>query len=151
MSAHPSTRGARWLVRVLALALAGGTTMAATSLPAAADPPETFESSYSLVEPDPCAPGTLMTVFFELEGAIHDHDNNRVERGRIAITSSTGYVGRDVFTAVFTPNTFSVSEQSMVANPDTGDRFKVHIVIVENQGGLRVERASFTCIGRGSQ
>lgn len=151
MSAHSSTTGARRLVRVLAPALAVGMTMAAGTLPAAADPAETFEISYSLVEPDPCDPGTLMTLFFELEGAIHDHENNRIERGRIAITSSTGYVGRDVFTAVFTPNTFSVSEQSMVTNPDTGDRFKVQFVIVENEDGLRVERVSFTCIGRGSR
>lgn len=92
-----------------------------------------------------------MTTSFDLEGTVHDHADNRVERGQIVVTSSTGYTGRDTFTVVVTPGTFRVSEQAVVANPDTGDRYKVQFVIVENQGGLRVDRASFTCVGRGSR
>lgn len=138
--------GARQVAAVLAAPIAAGVMLVAVTPPAAADRPERFRISYQLVEQDPCDPGTLMTVFFELDGAAHPHERMTLEKGHIDITTSNGYVGRDTFTAVSTPGTFVLSEQSMVANPDTGDRFKVQFVVVESPQGLVVDRASFTCL-----
>ncbi|MFC5379800.1 hypothetical protein [Aquipuribacter nitratireducens] len=137
---------ARQAAAVLAAPLATGVMLVAVTPPAAADPPERFRISYSLVEQDPCDPGTLMTVSFELDAAAHEHETMTLEKGHIDITTSDGYVGRDTFTAVATPSTFVISEQAVVANPDTGARFKVQFVVVESAQGLVVDRTSFTCL-----
>ena len=132
------TTGGRRLGRI------GATTFAAAALavgivaaPAHADRPEPFAFTDSFTEPDPCNPAKMMTTTLSVEGTVHEHRNNVVERLVIHASTSNGYSGTGHLTLVETPRTLTISQQVMVSNPETGHRYKVGGVLVATPKGVR--------------
>jgi hypothetical protein len=129
-------------MRSLLLALA---LLLAIAAPAAADTPAASPFSFSFSGADPCT-GADMTITFSGTTFRHEHENGNTYHASVAITTTSGYVGRGVEVSVDHERIFVINH---VLTKSDGDRMFAHVYIaVNDDGSLRADRARVECIGR---
>ena len=117
---------------------------------AAADEPTVSEFTEIFDDVDPCT-GEVQTVTIHLEVREHlDHPNNFVATASQTGFTSAGYVmvaGHVHFDANRNGEHFVIA--NTWGNPDTGDRFGAHVLVVFNarQGELKFDAGRLQCLG----
>jgi hypothetical protein len=119
----------------------------AFALPAAADPPTSFEFTDVFTDVNPCT-GETMTVTFVGTAFVHEHGSRIVVRAERTITTSDGFVGHGTDTFVDNGQVLVSRLDDMLAN-GSGDRFRAQGVFVLDLSTetVRVERGGLTCLG----
>jgi hypothetical protein len=137
----------RKLVVMLAVALLLAVAVAA---PAMADKPVTFSDSDTFTDVNPCT-GLEHEITINLEGSIHEHQNNMVvkaQRSGSADDGSTMIAGTDTFVVNKGGERGTFFDQWR--NP-AGYKYMVHgnYLFNANKGEVLVLSVTLTCIGNG--
>jgi hypothetical protein len=120
----------------------------AIAAPAAANAPAASPFSFSFSGADPCT-GADMTIEFSGTTFRHDHENGNTYHAKVAITTTSGYVGRGVEISVDHERIFVINH--VLAKPN-GDRMSAHVYIALNDdGSLRAGRTHVECVGRSAR
>jgi hypothetical protein len=120
----------------------------AFALPAAADPPDTFEFVEVFGDVNPCT-GEAMTVTFVGTAYVHEHGSRILARNQRTITTSDGFAGRGADASLDNGQIITFRINDMMTNA-AGDRFRAHGVFVGDVSTetTRVDRFELTCLTR---
>lgn len=116
------------------------------ALPAAADRPDEFSVSFSIVSVNPCT-GEPHYIDFDFDISVHEHNNNFV--GHIAASGTAepgGYTMKGVHNFVENSNVV-VDFFNHVFSNDEGSKYEASGRFMMNHGEVTMDRFELRCIG----